>query len=175
MSRLPVTKRWARLGPDNPSKLVHTPRAGVCLSVFVIALRGKSVLLGRPRSHRERLTKGGLPVWEAEEMEKNDTWLVPATHLIMEEAPDRAARRIAHEWTGLKGEPKFGTIQSHVLENSKLRANHWSLCFVYELRLKGTPRPGPWWSELKFFSPAELRRVRFGRWHRDVLEEAGYI
>lgn len=175
----PVTKRWARLGRDNASSLFHTPSAGVCLSVFVIARRDSSILLGHPRVHDGWPEKGGYPKKRALELDREGAWLLPATHLLMDEPPDQAARRITREWAGLKGAPKFKMVQSHLrparLWNPKLKGNHWDLCFVYELRSRDCPKPKPWWSEMRFVQPSEIRRMNLGRGHLDILEEAGYI
>lgn len=179
MKRVPVTKRWARLGPDSPSWLNHVPKAGVCLSAFVVARRGASILLGKPRVHDAWPTKGGFAKWRVVELEREGSWLLPATHLLMEESPDEAAKRITREWAGLKGTPRFLMVQSHLrpgrLWNPKLKDNHWDLCFVYELRPKSPPKLNPWWSEMKFVKPSEIRRMNIGRGHRDILEEAGYV
>jgi len=179
MVTLPVTKRWARLGPNNPRRLIHMVETSLCLSAFVIARCGDSILLGRPRAHEAWLRKGGYPKWQAAELEKEGAWLLPATHLMMEEPPDRAAKRIANEWAGLKGTPRLVEVQSHLrplrLWNQKLKGNHWDICFVYELLLKSAPRAKPWWAEIKFVPPSEIWRMNLGRGHRDILEEAGYI
>jgi len=179
MSHLPVTKRWARLGPDNPRRLMHAVQTGLCLSAFVIVRRGNTILVGRPRRDDAWPKKGGYPKWQAFELEEEGVWLLPATHLMMEESPEGAARRIAHQWAGFKGTPRFVMVQSHLRPlrfwNPKLRGNHWDICFVYELRAKGRVRPKPWWSEMRFVPLSEIRRIRFGRGHRDILEEAGYF
>lgn len=176
---LPATERWARLGPNNPRRLMHALETSLCLSAFVVARRGDSILLGRPCEHDAWPEKGGYPKWQALELEKEGVWLLPATHLIMEESPDQAAKRIAHEWAGLGGIPRFVMVQSHLrplrLWNPKLKWNHWDICFVYELHPKGSVRPKPWWSELQFIPLSKIRAIKFGRGHRDVLEEAGYL
>jgi len=97
----------------------------------------------------------------------------------MGESPDRAAKRIAFEWAGLKGVPRFVMVQSHLrpvrLWNEKLRGCHWDMCFVYELHPGGPIHLKPWWSEMRFVRPSEIQRIRFGRGHRDILEEGGYL
>lgn len=171
--RFPVSRRWARLGPENPSALKHVPEAGVCLSAFLIVKRNGSILLGRPHSHSAWPLKGGFPRWRAAELEKRDAWLLPATNLMMEEAPNRAARRIVNEWGGLEGKPRFVMIQSHLQPAGRL--NHWAICFVYELHVRKDPTIKPWWSEMRFVKPSEIRRMKLGRGHRDILQEAHII
>lgn len=176
---LPVTKRWARLGPDNSRRLMHSLETSLCLSAFVVARRGDSILLGRPHQHDAWPEKGGYPKWQALELEKEGVWLLPATHLMMEESPDQAAKRIVHEWARLRGTPKFVMAQSHLrplrLWNPKLKGSHWDICFVYELHPKGPIRLRPWWSEIRFVPLSEIQTIKFGRGHRDILEEAGYL
>ena len=99
--------------------------------------------------------------------------MLPATHLLMEEPPDHAARRITHEWAGLEGNPRFLTIQSHVRRGRG--GNHWDLCFVYTLEANREPKRRPWWSEMRFIPFREVGKMKLGRGHRDVLEEAGYL
>ena len=170
----PVTKRWARLGKRNPTMLAHPSDAGVCISAFVVARRGKSILVGQPKANDAWPRKGGYPKHLAAQLEKEEAWLLPAaTHLLMEEAPDEAAKRIAHEWAGLRGQPRFVMVQSHVRPRG--RGNHWDLCFVYDLPIHTKPRARPWWSELRFIPVSELSRINMGRGHLHILKEAGYL
>ena len=178
----PVTKRWARIGPRDSSWLRHVPAAGLCLSSFVIVRKGDYILLGLPHANNSWPEKGGYPTRHAVELEKNGSWLLPATHLLMEESPDRAARRIANEWAGVTGEPTFLMVQSHLRSSSVRKSrrksrgsNHWDICFVYELETRTTPRSKPWWSETRFFSRTKIRKLRLGRGHKDILSVAGYL
>lgn len=180
----PVGQRWARIGPRTPSWLTHTPYAGLCLSTFIVARRGSSILVGRPRAHDAWPEKGGFPKHHAAEIEKEGAWLLPATHLLMEEAPDKAARRIAHEWAGLKGKPRFVMAQSHLRPHrpgnpgyrlSRGRFRHWDICFVYEMRAQWIPRIRPWWVEMRFIPRTKLRKLKLARGHRDILKGAGYL
>lgn len=169
----PAAKRWARLGPNKPSRLCHTPPAGTCISTFVIARHGSSILLALPRMHNAWPTKGGYDKERLAELEKQNAWLLPATHLKMDEHPNKAAARITREWAGLKGNPRFKMLQSHVRQRQN--GNHWDLCFVYELRASSIPKLKPWWADMEFVRPAQIRRMTLGRGHKDVLKEAGYL
>jgi len=169
---VPVHERWAHFGTER-SKLAHTPRAGVCISAFLIARRGNSILLGLPRMHDSWTGKGGYAKWRLAEPEMQNAWLLPATHLRMEEHPDDAARRISYEWTGLKGKPQLVTIQSHL--RRRRNGNHWDLCFVYEMHVRALPKCKPWWSEMRFVRSEEILKMKLGRGHKDILREAGYV
>jgi len=171
----PVTQRWARIGPNTPSWLIHTPKSGLCLSAFVIARKGGSILVARPRAHDAWPRKGGYPKRHAAEIEKEGAWLLPATHLLMEESPDHAASRIAHEWAGLRGRPHFRMVQSHLRPHPPVSQKHWDICFIYELAADESPRSRPWWSEMRFVSKTKIRKMKLARGHRDILIEARYI
>jgi hypothetical protein len=60
------------------------------------------------------------------------------------------------------------------LRRKGAKCNHWDLCFVYEVKVLGMPRNRAWWSEYRFVSSPELRTLKIGRGHRDILKEAGY-
>jgi len=180
----PVSVRWARIGPRTPSWMTHTPKAGLCLSVFIVARKGDSILLGRPKAHDAWPEKGGYPKKQAAEIGKENAWLLPATHLLMEEPPDHAARRIAHQWAGLKGTPRFVMVQSHVrpqthghpgYKRSGRQLQHWDICFVYEMRTKQLPKVKAWWAEMRLLPTAKVRKTKLARGHRDVLKKAGYL
>jgi hypothetical protein len=47
--------------------------------------------------------------------------------------------------------------------------------FVYELKAKGLPRLKPWWLEMRFVKPSEIRDMNLGRGHKDILHEAGLV
>lgn len=159
--------------------MFHVPEAGVCLSSFLVVRRGRAVLLGQPRATEAWPQRGGFPKARAKELEDQGAWLLPATHLMVEESPNRAALRIAREWTGLTGTPRFVEVQSHLRParawNPKRKGNHWDICFVYEMSARRPPKLKPWWSDLRFVPLSDIRQMNLGRGHADILEEAGYL
>jgi len=179
----PLTERWARFGPRDPSWMIHVRKAGLCISAFVVIRKGNSILLGRPHAHNAWPQMGGFPLRHAAAIEKDGSWLLPATHLLMEESPDHAAKRIANQWAGVKGTPRFVTFQSHVRPSGQWkselrwgrRLNHWDLCFVYELRAHSNPKHNPWWSEIRFFPATDIADMELSRGHKDILKAAGYL
>jgi ADP-ribose pyrophosphatase YjhB (NUDIX family) len=183
---LPTTERWARIGPTRKSWLIHVPRAGLCLSAFVIVINyGNDILLGLPKEHEAWPKAGGLPKFHSKQLEVKGEFLLPATHLLMEESPDHAARRIAREWVGYKNaKPSFKEVQSHLRPSELWRTelgdkhgvNHWDICFIYSMQVDDLPsRINPWWREMRFVSPSQISKLNIGRGHKDVLKEAGYI
>ena len=181
MTLLPVSERWARIGPRDPSWMFHVPSGGLCLSSFVIVRKGRSILLGRPHANASWPEKGGYPQQGAAVIEKEGAWLLPATHLLMDESPDHAANRIANQWIGVRGKPRFIAVQSHLRPQSRTgrkrrtRYNHWDICFVYELETRKNPHPKSWWSETNFFLPGNIRGMKLSRGHKDILKVGGYL
>lgn len=113
---LPQEERWARIGPTKKSWLTHIPKAGLCLSAFVVITNLENeILVGLPRDHKAWPDAGGLPRRHAKGLEKRKGFLLPATHLLMEESPDIASVRIAQKWTGYSNaKPSFVMVQSNL-------------------------------------------------------------
>jgi ADP-ribose pyrophosphatase YjhB (NUDIX family) len=176
---LPLTSRYARFGAPYRRMYIHVPKGGVCLSAFVVVrdTRGR-ILFGRPRAHSAWPERGCLPLWRVREIRKNGEWILPASHLLMGESPDAAARRIARVWLGQPtATPLMTAIDSSGFPGAggptpgktHPRNFHWTLCFVYQLRIDRLTRTPTPWEELRFFSRAELRTLKIGRMHRDLL------
>lgn len=178
----PNTVRWARFGPTDRSWFVHVPPGGFCLSGFVVVRdRRGGILLGRPRRHPAWPEKGSLPYWRIEQIGRRGEWILPASHLMVEESPEHAARRIARDWAGLPAarpwllaidSSRRDTGRSAGSGRSRRKVYHWDVGFIYGLRSERIPAATPWWKELKFFAPADLRKIRIGRAHRDIVRLA---
>jgi len=176
---LPVTSRWARFGPTNRSWFIHVPRGGFCVSAFVVVRnRRGDVLLGRPTLHRDWPEEGCLPVWRVREEVRAGSWILPASHFLMDESPDHASVRISRKWAGLPGvKPRLVVVESHLFPTDmwagtgprRRRINHWALCFIFEVRTDRVPKKGPWWAELRFVPLSELSSIRIGRSHDDII------
>jgi hypothetical protein len=176
---IPVTARWARIGPANRKWLIHVPPGGLCLSAFVLIRNRKGeVLFGRPRVDRAWPDQGGVGMWRVREFVRSGEWELPATHLLMEEDPARAAQRIARSWGGLpKSTPTLVAVDSSRSPSgswvgsgrNRRRVYHWMIGFVYELRTARKPRPFRGWAETKFVPLNELGALTIGRGHRDFL------
>jgi hypothetical protein len=182
---LPVTERWARIGPTKKSWLIHVPKAGLCLSSFVVVTNPEDdILLGRPREHEAWPKAGGLPKFHSKQLEKEEEFLLPATHLLMEESPDHAATRIARDWVGyLDAKPSFREVQSHLrpselwrTRDKKHGSNHWDICFVYSMQANDLPSGiKPWWREMRFVPSSQISKLKLGRGYKDVLKQAGFL
>jgi len=176
---LPLHRRWARFGKPDRAWFSHIPLGGFCVSAFLIVRnRRGDVLLGRPREHRDWPEKGCLPIWRLRAVQKEEGWILPASHFLMEESPEQAAKRIMKVWAGIaSGRPRLVGVESEIMPSgasvgsgkTRRRVNHWAMCFVYELRSARRPKPSSAWAELKFVPVRELRRIRIGRAHGDLL------
>ncbi len=179
MVKAPLAERWTRLGPSQPKWFIHVPRGGVCVSAFVfVRNRRGDLLLGRPRYDRAWPEKGGLPLWRVREMQRTGEWVLPASHLLMQEIPERAARRIATDFVGIsRSRPRWlgvdssrrATARSAGSGTRRRRVYHWDLCFLYEVRAERVPRPPRAWAELRFFPSSAWKRIDIGRAHADLL------
>jgi 8-oxo-dGTP pyrophosphatase MutT (NUDIX family) len=176
---LPLAERYARFGPPYRRMYVHVPRGGVCLSAFVV-VRGRQggILFGRPRPSAIWPERGCLPLWRVHEIRKNGEWILPASHLLMGESPEAAAKRVARIWLGWpRAQPQLTAIDSGSFPTgewagsgkSRRKVYHWTLCFLYQIRSDRLPRPSPVWEELQFFSKTEARKLHIGRLHRGLL------
>ena len=149
------------------------------MSVFVIVRdRSGRILLGRPRPHPDWAEHGCLPAWRVHELESRHQWILPASHFLMYEAPDRAARRVLRKWGGVRrGIPRLISVETEVFpisgrsraQGTRPPVRHWALCFLYEGRARSRPVRADAWADLRFFSVRELSRVAIGRDHRDIL------
>ncbi|MGA2784850.1 MAG: hypothetical protein ABSF09_09165 [Candidatus Bathyarchaeia archaeon] len=171
----PVTNRWARLSARKRGWLSPASDAGVCISAFVVARQGTKIVLEKPKDNKAWPDEGGFPRRRIAKVVRDEAWILPATHLLIDKSPDQAAHRISHEWAGFKGTPRFVMVQSFTRPSRSKGRNHWDICFVYEIYVRSLPKSKPWWSEMRPFFRSELSRMKIGRSHLDVLKEARYV
>ena len=179
MTQLPLQSRWARFGPPDRAWFSHIPKGGFCVSAFLIVRnRRGDVLLGQPKEHRDWPEKGCLPDWRVRDVQKENGWILPASHFLMDEAPEDAATRIMRTWAGISvGSPRLLGVESEIMPTGRKVGsgrnrhpiNHWALCFVYELKTNRSPKPSRAWAELKFVPVRKLETIHIGRAHGDLL------
>lgn len=174
----PLPVRWARFGPEDRRWFCHVPRGGVCLSVFLfVRNRAGKILLGRPRLHRDWPEKGCLPTWRLRPLVREGRWILPASHLLMHEAPDHAARRVLRDWGGGSGRAlRLVSVESEVFgpgpkvgRSRRASPPHWAVAFLYECRTDAKPRLARGWSELRFVPLDAPYPVPIGRDHADLI------
>lgn len=176
---LPLQSRWARFGPPDRAWFGHIPKGGFCVSAFLIVRnRRGDVLLGQPKEHRDWPEKGCLPYWRVRDIQKENGWILPASHFLVDESPAHAAPRIMRTWAGIaEGSPRLLAVESEVMPTgiktgsgrARHALNHWALCFVYGLRTNRRPKTPRAWAELKFVPVRKLRKIHIGRNHGDLL------
>jgi len=179
LTMLPLQSRWARFGPPDRAWFSHIPRGGFCVSAFLIVRnRRGDVLLGQPKLHKDWPEKGCLPLWRVKGVRKENGWILPASHFLMEESPEHAATRIMRDWAGISlGRPRLLGVRSEIMPTGAMigsgrnrrRVNHWALCFIYELRTNRSSHPPRGWAKLRFVPVRELGTIHIGRNHGDLL------
>ncbi len=163
---------------DTPFGMPEVPPAGLCLSAFlVITERGHAnrVLMGHldpaaPWDHIGALDPSRTVV-------HSKGWMLPASHLIVKESPQAAARRVAREQLELPdlalGEPE---VVSEVYAPRRFpeKGEHWDLEFLFrgELDPHAVPKAAAW-TELRFVDLDTTPKNAVARTHEDILESAG--
>lgn len=155
----------------------HVPQGGACLSSFVIARKGNSVLVGKmtkPETWVEKFLMG--PEW-APKYAASGKYLLPARHMTLGEHPAETAEKIVNEMLLAKGsKPRLLGVQSHLSgDTSNPDTCHWDVCFVYGTTLKGKLTQPEWFSELEYVPLRSLHADDFTRGHGDILKEQGLI
>jgi len=179
VSKLPLQSRWARFGPPDRAWFSHVPAGGFCVSAFLLVRnRRGDLLLGQPSLHSDWPQKGCLPIWRVRDVRKENGWILPASHFLMDESPEHAAVRIMRDWAGISvGRPRLLDVRSEVMPTramagsgrTRRRVNHWALCFVYELTTNRTPTHRKAWADLRFVPISELKALPIGRNHGDLF------
>jgi ADP-ribose pyrophosphatase YjhB (NUDIX family) len=175
-----VNRRFARL-TRGPAPLSHgqalVPSDGMCLNAFLVLTDPadpKRVLLGRiaPDPRWEEL--GGLDPGRVARIGAG--WMLPASQLLLFEAPGDAARRLARELLDLDlriSTPPQVFSDPYRRASSESDDPHWDLHFVYVSAGPARPPTHPLWRELRYVDVGNTPRAEFARGHGDVLELAG--
>jgi len=169
--------RFNKLG-DVPFGMPEVPEGGLCLSAFLILHEpghADRVLMGRlnpaaPWDHIGALDASRTAV-------HSRGWMLPSSHLILNESPEAAARRIAEEQLERSdlsfSEPK---VVSEVYTPRRFpdTVRHWDLEFLFRGEWPGGAAPkAAAWTELRFIDLAATPRADIARSHEDILESAG--
>lgn len=159
-------------------RMNEIPEAGLCLSVFIILTKAGSpdeVLLGHlnPRADWEHI--GALDPERAERNSKG--WMLPSSHLMLEESPQEATNRILREQLGLEAqqlnEPRvFSEAYSSGKVWDSAPYKHWDIEFIFQGE-RNEIRPHPTWRELKFVDLRQTKKEEMARYHEDILAHVG--
>ncbi len=169
--------RFNKLG-DVPFGMPEVPEGGLCLSAFLVLTEHghpDRVLMGHldpsaPWDHIGALDPSRTAV-------HSKGWMLPSSHLIVNESPDEAARRIAAEQLERRdlafGEPR---VVSEVYAPRRFPelVRHWDLEFIFRGEWTGgaTPRAAAW-KDLAFVDVSATPSSAIARSHEDILESAG--
>lgn len=170
--------RFNRLG-DVPFGMPEVPEGGLCLSAF---------LLITERGHADRVLMGHLnpaAPWDhigaldaSRTAVHSKGWMLPSSHLLVNEAPDAAARRIAAEQLE-RPDLTFSDakVVSEVYTPRRFPdlVKHWDLEFLFRGEWPGGPAPeAAAWTDLRFVDTTTMPKSAMARSHEDVLASAGW-
>jgi ADP-ribose pyrophosphatase YjhB (NUDIX family) len=152
------------------------PSGGMCLSVFLVIREkgGGRVLMGKVNPDYEGWEHIGA-ISRDRLMRIADRWMLPASHLMVKEAPDAAAHRVLDEQLGLRRLPLSGPqVYSEVYDIPAANIkDHWDIEFIYMGELDREPPNHPAWRQIAFVDADSLGDAEFARNHSDILVNVG--
>ncbi len=161
-----------------PPRMNEVPEAGLCISAFIILNKIASpdeVVMGHLNPEADWNHIGALDHERAERHSKG--WMLPSSHLLLEESPDDAARRILREQLGVEDQkltrPEvFSEAYSSgkVWETAPL--NHWDLQFIFQGETSSLSQH-PAWRDLGFVDLRTIKKKDMARFHEDILAHVG--
>jgi hypothetical protein len=174
-------RRFSRFSKSRETaafSITEIPAGGVCLSAFVIVTETghpTNVLMGHmnPRAPWDHI--GALDPSRVEVHSRG--WMLPSSHLIFQESPGDAARRIAREQLELPNlsfsEPRV-VSEAYTPRRFPDAAKHWDLEFLFRSEIPAADIPHPAaWAELAFVDLRRTAKSEIARSHEDVIESAG--
>jgi len=174
-------RRFSRFSKSRETaafSITEIPVGGVCLSAFVIVTETghpTNVLMGHmnPRAPWDHI--GALDPSRVEVHSRG--WMLPSSHLIFQESPGDAARRIAREQLELPdlsfSEP-IVVSEAYTPRRFPDAAKHWDLEFLFRSEIPAADIPHPTaWAELAFVDLRRTAKSEIARSHEDVIESAG--
>jgi ADP-ribose pyrophosphatase YjhB (NUDIX family) len=169
--------RFNKLG-DVPFGMPEVPEGGLCLSAFLII---------HERGHEDRVLMGHLnpaAPWDhigaldaSRAAVHSQGWMLPSSHLIVNESPDEAARRIAAEQLE-RDDLRFSgpKVVSEVYTPRRFpdMVRHWDLEFLFRGEWPGGAAPkAAAWADLAFVDLGSTPKAAIARSHEDILASAG--
>jgi len=174
-------RRFSRFSKSRDTaafSITEIPVGGVCLSAFLIVTEvgdPRKVLMGHmdpgaPWDHIGALDPSRIEV-------HSRGWMLPSSHLIFQESPGDAARRIAREQIEVPdlplSEPKV-VSEAYTPRRFPDGPRHWDIEFLFrgELPAAGVPHAAAW-TELVFVDLRRTAKSEIARSHEDVIESVG--
>ena len=166
-------RKFTRFNPaDRPMTTREIPEGGICLSAFlVIGEKGHPdrILMGHLNPSAPWDHIGALDPERAEVNSKG--WMLPSTHLMLNESPQAAGERVLKEQLGLPAASQAldGPYVFSEVYGSK---NHWDIHFVF-LGERDQVAQHPAWLDLAFIEVNDTPREQIARYHEDILALVG--
>lgn len=164
-------RKFARFSKTAPSLATpEAPEGGFCISAFVVLTKEghpNQVLLGRldtqaPWDH--------LGAMDADRAQRNSGgWMLPSSHLMLQESPREAATRILREQLGIEQQTLRGPEVFSEVYGPK---NHWDLELVF-LGERKDVKPTSAWRQLEFVDLTKTKKADMARAHEDILAQVG--
>ncbi len=176
-----TARRFCRFSESSKTaafSVTQIPKDAFCICAFVI-LRSReepeAVLMGHMNPHAPWDHLGALDTDRIEAHRHG--WMLPSSHLIYLESPDKAAQRIVREQIESDPVPLAGpTVMSEVYAPNRHPGarEHWDLGFLYQGSIPADPPPqASAWTDLSFVNTRTVRRPQIARAHEDVLRLVG--
>jgi len=174
-------RRFSRFSTSRDTaafSITEIPAGGVCLSAFLIITEAgdpTKVLMGRMNPQAPWDHIGALDPSRVEVHSRG--WMLPSSHLIFQESPGDAARRIAREQLELPAlrlsKPEV-VSEAYTPKRFPNAPTHWDIEFLFrgELPAEDLPHPAAW-RELAFVDLPRTSKAEIARSHEDVFESAG--
>jgi len=174
-------RRFSRFSKSRDTaafSITEIPVGGVCLSAFLVVTETgdpTKVLMGHMNPDAPWDHIGALDPSRVEVHSRG--WMLPSSHLIFQESPGDAARRIAREQLELPdlpfSEPKV-VSEAYTPRRFPEAAKHWDLEFLFRSEIPAADVPHPAaWVELTFVDLRRTVKSEIARSHEDVIESAG--
>lgn len=164
-------RKFCRFNPaDRPMTTREIPDGGICLSAFlVIGQKGRPerILMGHldPAAPWDHI--GALDPERAEANRQG--WMLPSSHLMLNESPEAAAERVMKEQLGI---PEYELDGPYVFSEVYGAKGHWDLHFVF-LSERDQVAQHPAWTELAFVDVNDMPKEQIARYHEDILALVG--
>ncbi len=154
------------------------PEAGLCISAFILLSKTGSpgeVVMGHLNPEADWNHIGALDHERAARNSKG--WMLPSSHLLLEESPDDAARRILREQLGVEVQQLTKPeVFSEAYSSGKVwetaPQNHWDLQFIFQGEISSL-NPHPAWKDLGFVDLRTIKKKDMARFHEDILGHVG--
>lgn len=174
-------RRFCRFNKQGgvPFAMPVVPEGGLCLSAFLlVSERGHPghLLMGHLNPEAPWDHIGALDASRTAVHSKG--WMLPSSHLIVNESPDAAARRIAAEQlerTDLAFSDAKVVSEVYTPRRFPDLVKHWDLEFLFRAEWPGGgPPKAAAWTELRFVDLATTTKADVARSHEDILASAGF-